>query len=354
MKMRLARSKRRRESFGLDIGSNTVKAVQLRQTGNRWTLTALASVPLPPESIVDGVIKSMHAVVDTIREAVAKAGITARDATIGVAGRELITKKVQMPEVPAKELRDAVQLEAEHHIPFPFDEVFLDYHVVGRHAGSMDLIVVAVKKSKVNDYIAAVEKAGLTAAIVDVDVFALGNQFEHNDADGFGDAVALIDVGASVMKTNVIRGRTSVFARDVPFGGNHYTHAIAERLRTTFDEAERAKLGTSANITTDAIVPALEAVSRDLSLELRRTFDHFGSTSDADHRIGRIVLSGGTARLPGITDFLSSTWKIPVEIARPLERIDVGSSLLEAASAAGPTLAVGVGLALRRTGDGAE
>jgi type IV pilus assembly protein PilM len=352
MKMPFAR--KRRESFGLDIGTSAVKAVQLRQAGNGWTLTALASAPLPADSIVDGVIKAMPPVVDAIKEAVAKAGITARDAAIGVSGRELITKKVQMPEVPAKELRDAVQLEAEHHIPFPFDEVFLDYHVVSRQAGVMDLIVVAVKKSKVNEYVAAVEEAGLTAAVVDVDGFALGNQFEHNYPEDSGDAVALIDVGASVMKTNVVRGGTSVFARDVPFGGNHYTQAIAERLRTTFDEAERAKLGTSADVTIDAIIPALEAVSRDLSLELRRTFDYFGSTTDADHRIGRIVLSGGTARLPGITDYLSSTWKIPVEIARPLERIDVDSRLLEAASAAGPTLAVGVGLALRCPGDGVE
>ncbi len=349
MKMPFAR--KRRDSFGLDIGTSAVKAVEVRQAASGWTLTAFASVPLPAEAIADGVIKDPGAVVDAIKEAVAKAGIKSRDVAIGISGRELITKKVQMPEVPAKELRDAVQLEAEHHIPFAFDEVFLDYHVVSSQAGVMDLIVVAVKKSKVNDYVAVVEQAGLTAAVVDVDGFALGNQFEHNHPEDSTDAVALIDVGASVMKTNVVRGGTSIFTRDVPFGGNLYTQAIADRLHTSFEEAERAKVGTSTNIASDAIVPALEAVSRDLSLELRRTFDYFGSTSDADHRIGRIVMSGGTARLPGVTEYLSSTWKIPVEIARPLERIDVDSPLLEEASVAGPALAVGIGLALRRPGD---
>ncbi len=351
--MKLPFARKRRESFGLDIGTSAVKAVQLREAAGGWTLTAFASVPLPPDVIAEGVIKDPPAVVDAIKQAVAKAGITSREAAIGISGRELITKKVRMPEVPAKELRDAVQLEAEHHIPFAFDEVFLDYHVVSRQGGVMELIVVAVKKSKVNEYVAVVQEAGLEPAIVDVDVFALGNQFEHNYPDDSADAVALIDVGASVMKTNVVRGGTSIFARDVPFGGNHYTQAIADRFHTTFEEAERAKVGTSTDIAANAIVPALEAVSRDLSLELRRTFDYFGSTSDSD-RIGRIVMSGGTARLPGVTDYLSSAWKIPVEIARPLERIDIDSALLEEASAAGPALAVGVGLALRRPGDRVE
>jgi type IV pilus assembly protein PilM len=328
--------------------------VQLGEVAAGWTLTAFASVPLAPDVIAEGAIKDPAAVVDAIKEAVAKADIKSREAVIGVAGRELITKKVQMPEVPAKELRDAVQLEAEHHIPFAFDEVFLDYHVVSRRGGVMELIVVAVKKTKVNEYVAVVEAAGLTPAVVDVDSFALANQFEHNHPEDSADAVALIDVGASIMKTNVVRHGTSIFTRDVPFGGNHYTQAIADRLKTTFVDAERAKVGVSTDIGSDAMVPALEAVSRDLSLELRRTFDYFGSTSESD-RIGRIVLSGGTARLPGVTEYLSSTWKIPVEVARPLERIDINdAALLEEASAAGPTLAVGVGLALRRPGDRPE
>jgi type IV pilus assembly protein PilM len=351
--MKLPFARKRRESFGLDVGTSAVKVVQLREAAGGWTLTAFASAPLPPDAIAEGVIKDPPAVIDAIKQAVAKAGITSREAAIGISGRELITKKVRMPEVPAKELRDAVQLEAEHHIPFAFDEVFLDYHVVSRQGGVMELIVVAVKKSKVNEYVAVVQDAGLEPAIVDVDVFALGNQFEHNYPDDSADTVALIDLGASVMKTNVVRGGTSIFARDVPFGGNHYTQAIADRLHTTFEEAERAKVGTSTDIASDAIVPALEAVSRDLSLELRRTFDYFGSTSESD-RIGRIVMSGGTARLPGVTEYLSTAWKIPVEVARPLERIDIDSALLEEASAAGPALAVGVGLALRRPGDRVE
>jgi type IV pilus assembly protein PilM len=347
MRITLPFPRKQRESFGLDVGTSAVKAVQLRERPGGFALTALGSAPLRASAIAEGTIKEPAAVVEAIREAVASAGITLREATIGIAGRELIMKKVQLPEVPAKELRNAVELEAEHHIPFAFDEVFLDYHVARRHDGMMDLIIVAVKKSKVNEYVAVVEAAGLVPSIVDLDGFALGNQFEVNHLAESPESVALIDMGAAVMKTNVVRGGTPVFVRDIPFGGNQYTQAIADRLRTTFDHAERAKVGEATDITWDSLVPALEAVSRDLALEVRRTFDYFSSTSDSE-RIGRVVMSGGAARLRGLTEYLSTTWSIPVEVARPLERIEVEGHLVDEARAGGPALAVAVGLALRR------
>ena len=343
----------RKPLFGLDIGTSAVKVVQLRESSGNWTLTAFATSPLPPDVIGEGMIKDPPAVVEAIRATVAKAGVTSRGAAIGIAGRELITKKVQLPEVPAKELRDAVQLEAEHHIPFALDEVFLDHHVVSRQDGVMDLLLVAVKKSKVIEYAAVVEEAGLKPVVVDVDTFALANQFEVNHPKDTGEAVALIDMGAAVLKTSVVKGGESVFSRDTAFGGNQYTQAIADRLHTSFEEAEKAKVGEKSSIAWDSIVPALESVSRDLSLEVRRTLDYFGSTAEAE-RIGRIVLSGGAARLPGITEYLSTTWGIPVEVANPFERIGVKPDLAERAKAAGPGLAVAVGLALRKPGDHRE
>jgi type IV pilus assembly protein PilM len=305
--------------------------------------------PVPPEAIADGAVKDAEAVTDAIREAVDRAGIATKEAAIGLSGRELIIKKVQIPEVPAKEIRDAVQLEAEHHIPFAIDEVFLDYHLVGRREGNMELILVAVKKAKVVEYVGLVEDAGFNPVVVDVDGFALGNQFELHGG-GRSDAVALIDIGATVMKTNVLRGGTSIFARDIPFGGNNYTQAIAQHLKIAFDQAEAAKLGQDVGVSWESLVPALETVSRELSLEVQRTFDYFASTADSE-RIGKIVLAGGCARLPGLTDYLASTWGIPVEVAQPFEGIEVGPEHAEAVAAGGPALTVAVGLALRQPGD---
>ncbi len=338
--------RRTSDTFGLDIGSSAVKVVQLHGS----SLIGLGVASLPPDAIAEGTIKDPPSVVEAIKDAVGRAAVGSKEAAIGVSGRELIIKKVQIPEVPVKELRDAVQLEAEHHIPFAIDEVFLDYHVVGRHDGAMDLILVAVKKSKVVEYVGVVEEAGLNAVVVDVDGFALGNQFELNQQNERGEAVALIDIGASIMKTNVLRGGTPIFARDIPFGGNNYTNAIAQHLKIPFDQAESAKLGRDVGVSCESLVPALESVSRELSLEVQRTFDYFASTADSE-RIGKIVLAGGCAQLPGLTDYLSSTWGIPVELAQPFARIDVGGGHSEVVGAAGPSLAVAVGLALRQPGD---
>ena len=157
--------RRTSDTFGLDIGSSAVKVVQLHGS----SLIGLGVASLPPDAIAEGTIKDPPSVVEAIKDAVGRAAVGSKEAAIGVSGRELIIKKVQIPEVPVKELRDAVQLEAEHHIPFAIDEVFLDYHVVGRHDGAMDLILVAVKKSKVVEYVGVVEEAGLNAVVVDVD-----------------------------------------------------------------------------------------------------------------------------------------------------------------------------------------
>ena len=428
--------RKRSEMFGLDIGSSAVKVIQLRETNGVYTLTGLGVVSLPPDVISEGAIKDPLTVTGAIKEAIAKAGVKSTDAVISICGRELIIKKIQIPAVPPKELPDAIQLEAEHHIPFAIDEVFLDYHVVGtqgdnmdlilvavkkskvmeyigvvdeagvkstgavisicgreliikkiqipavppkelpdaiqleaehhipfaidevfldyhlvsEQGGTMDLILVAVKKSKVMEYIGVVDEAGVTPLIVDVDCFALCNQFELNAPEQGEEAVALIDIGASIMKTNVIRGGATIFARDIPFGGNQYTQAIAQRLSVPFEAAEAAKLGKDPNVECDTLVPAIEEVSHELSLEVQRTFDYFASTAESE-RIGKIVLAGGCSQVAGLSEYLASNWGIPVELARPFDRIEVEAPFAEGVAGAGPSLAVAVGLGLRKAGD---
>jgi type IV pilus assembly protein PilM len=339
-----------RESFGLDIGSSAIKIVQLRREHETVRLAALAIVPLPPQAITDSGIKDASTVIEAIREAVIRAGVQTTDACIAICGRELIVKKVQIPEVPAREVHDVIQLEAEHHVPFAIDEVFLDHHVLGTHEGTMDVLLVAAKRSKVVEYMRVVEEAGLTPVVVDIDGFALGNQFELNEADGGAEAVALIDLGASVMKTNVVRQGATIFARDIHFGGNHYTQAIAQNLKIPLEQAEAAKLGHDVGVSWDAMVPALEAVSRDLAVEVQRSLDYFASTAETD-RIAKIVLAGGGAQLAGLGDYLSATWGLPVDLARPFHRVEVDAALADEVAAAGPSLAVAAGLGLRRPGD---
>jgi type IV pilus assembly protein PilM len=344
--------RKKQSTFGLDIGSSVVKVVELTEGRvGEFALQSFATMPMPRDVIAEGTIKDPAVVTEAIRECVDRAGIKTTAAVISISGRESITKRVSLPRVSSKELADAITLEAEHHIPFAVDDVFLDYQVMAESGNAMDVMLVAVKRVKVLEYVAAVEDAGLQAVVVDLDDFAIQNQYEKGHL-AEGEAVALIDLGASVMKTNVVREGLSIFARDVPFGGNNYTDAIAQRLSIPFEKAEAAKQGQAVGVNWDDMVPALEAVSRELSLEVQRTFDYFASMAETE-RIGKIVLSGGCARLSGLDEFLSSSWGIPAEIARPFTgiQVDAGRFPAEEMDRIGPTLAVAVGLGLRRPGD---
>ncbi|HXJ84237.1 MAG TPA: type IV pilus assembly protein PilM [Candidatus Methylomirabilis sp.] len=339
-------------TFGLDIGTSSVKAVELVVGKGTYALKAHAVVPLPRETISEGSIRQPAVVTEAIRECIGKAGITSTAAVISVSGRDSMVKRVSLPKATPKELEDAIFLEAEHHIPFAIDEVFLDYQVMGETANAMSVVLVATKKLKVLEYVAAVEDAGLAAVVVDLDAFALQNQYELNHPSDGSEATALIDIGAAVMKTNVVHGDGSIFARDVPFGGNNYTDAIAHSLNIPVAKAEAAKQGQDVGIDWDDLVPAIEAVSRELSLEIQRTFDYFASTPESE-RISKIVVSGGCAKLTGIEDFLASSWGVPVELARPFGAIDCTSAHLSDADLheIGPSLAVAIGLGLRTPGD---
>src|SRR3990172_2257083 len=145
----------KKTGFGLDVGSSAVKLVQLQEGSKGFTLETFAMVELPPDAIGEGMIKDPPVVVDAIKEVVSRAGVKTKDAVLSVSGRELIMKKIQLPKVTAKELGDAIMLEAEHHINLPIDEVYLDHQVVGQSAGqggTMDVMLGAVKKSKINEY----------------------------------------------------------------------------------------------------------------------------------------------------------------------------------------------------------
>jgi type IV pilus assembly protein PilM len=350
--MQMFRLGKKATTFGLDIGTSSIKVVELAPGKGGYALKSYAMVALPRDAITEGSIRQPATVSDAIRECIGKAGITSTAAVISVSGRDSIVKRIPLPRVTPKELEDAILLEAEHHIPFAIDEVFLDYQVVGETANTMSVVLVATKKMKVLEYVAAVEEAGLEAVVVDLDAFALQNQYELGNPDEGSEATALIDIGAAVMKTNVVRGGASIFARDVPFGGHNYTDAIAQSLGIPVDQAEPAKQGQEVGVDWDDLVPTIESVSRELSLEIQRTFDYVASTSESE-RIGKIVLSGGCAKLAGIEDFLASHWGVPVELARPFSAIDRDAAQLSDTELheIGPHLAVAVGLGLRVPGD---
>lgn len=349
---------RNKLAVGLDIGSSSVKIVQLKERKGGFTLQAFGSAPLPPEAIVDGALMNSSAIVQAIQELVAKEKVKTKEVAIGVRGHSVIIKKISLPRMTQEELDESIQWEAEQYIPFDVKDVNIDTQILTPEAdaaGQMDVLLVAAKKDMINDYTAVCAEAGLTATVVDVDAFAVQNAYEASyDLDPAETAV-LINVGAAVTNINILARGTTTFTRDITMGGNAFTEEIQKQLNISYDEAEALKVGGQGE--TDAVVPqeverVIAGVAEQLAGEIQRSLDFYSATA-ADSRIGKVLLSGGTARIPALFKILEARAGVPVEILNPFKNIEVDNRRFDPAAilAAAPSAAVGVGLALRRAGD---
>jgi type IV pilus assembly protein PilM len=265
----------------------------------------------------------------------------------------VIIKKIQLPSMSEAELGESIQWEAEQYIPFDINDVNLDYVVLGKGEGdTMDVLLVAVKKDRIADYTSVMTQAGKVPALMDVDVFALQNAYEVNygPADG---TVALVNIGASVMNINVLHRGTTIFWRDVGFGGNQYTEAIQRELNLPREDAERLKLGGRVGEhSLQQVVGVLNSVSEDLAAELQKTIDFFVATSSVD-RLDRLVLAGGSAQVLNLDQVLKERFQVPVEVMNPFRNVRYSESSFdpEWINRHAPAMAVAVGLAVRTVGD---
>jgi type IV pilus assembly protein PilM len=343
---------------GLDIGSSAIKAVELKAGGKggaEYQLINVGLEPLPPEAIVDGAIMDSGAVIDAVQRLFSSQKIKTPDVATGVSGNAVIVKKISLPQMSTEELAESIHWEAEQYIPFDIQDVAIDYEVIegGGSGGNMDVLLVAVKKDKISDYTAAITQAGKNPAIVDVDVFALQNCYEVNYGSDPGRVLALLNVGASIMNINIVKGGMSIFNRDIAVGGNQYTDAIQKDLNLSFDQAETLKRGGRVEgAAVENLGPILQAVSESIALEIQKTFDFFKATSSED-RIDRIFLSGGTSKVHGLRDLLADRFDAGVEIMNPFNNITYNPRDFDPdfINEIGPSAAIAVGLAVRKGGD---
>ena len=351
---------KKKSVVGVDIGSSAVKVVELKaggKGGDEFQLLNIGMEPLPPEAIVDGAIMDSGAVIDACQRVFQGQKIKTAEVATSVSGNAVIVKKISLPQMSQEELAESIHWEAEQYIPFDIQDVALDYEVIegGGSGGNMDVLLVAVKKDKISDYTSAISQAGKTASIVDVDVFALQNCYEINYGADPGRVVALLNIGASIMNINIIKGGTSIFNRDIASGGNQYTDAIQKDLNLSFDQAEALKKGERVEgAAPENLSPIIQAVSENVALEIQKTFDFFRATSSED-RIDRIFLSGGTAKIQGLRDLLADRFNeaAGVEILNPFNNVTYNPRDFdpEFINEIGPSAAIAVGLAARRVGD---
>src|SRR5256885_13150572 len=209
-----------RTCVGLDIGSSSVKVVQLKETKKGYELVNFGIEPLPPQTIVDGAIMNQSAVVDAIRQLRVALKLKVRDVATAISGHSVIIKKIKVPMMTPEELEEQIPWEAEHHIPFSKDDVEIDHQLVTAQnmAGQMELLLVAAKKEVVSDFTMVIREAKLMPMVMDVAAFTIQNAFEVNYEANADEAAALINGGAALSNSNNVAGGTSAFNRDVTVG----------------------------------------------------------------------------------------------------------------------------------------
>ena len=345
-----------KQCIGLDIGSSSVKAVQLKKKGNGWALQAFGMQPLVPQTIVDGTIMDQGAVADALRQLWQRLKLKPKEVALAIAGHSVIIKKITVPMMRPDELAANIRNEAEHHIPFGRDDVEIDYHVTNQQtaSGQTELLLVAAKKEVVSDYVQVVRDAGLSPQVVDVAAFASQNGFELNYQLDPRETVVLINIGHAISNINVVRNGVSLFTRDVTIGGNAFTEEIQKQLGIAYDEAEAYKVGGTQ--TEDGVVPqevlrVMEGVSEVMAGEFQRSLDFFLATA-ADANVTRIVLAGGTSKVTSLHRAIERRSRLPLEVADAWRQVEVDPSLDRTYLAAhSPEALIGVGLAMRAAGD---
>jgi type IV pilus assembly protein PilM len=345
----------RRDSHyvSLDIGSSTLKFLEVDGTGQQLTIRSFGSAPVPSSAVQNNMIVEPDAVAGIIKGLLKKAGATASEAITAVPGPAVIIKKLQLPSQAPAELENSVLFEAGNFIPESLENVNLDYMItdVLEKERQFEVLLVAVKRDIINSYTSTVRLAGLEPVVVDVDYFALENMYELNYPPSEQDVVALVNIGARYSCMNILRGGRSTFTGDVPVGGKEFNDALVRNLGVTAAEAETIKLGTHPQHPLEQVEPVLQPVKEFLAEEIHRALSFFW-TAATDEQISTIVLAGGASRVPGLMQLLSERLEVPVHVVNPLSNVTLASGVdrarLERDAA---SYAIAVGLGVRRPGD---
>lgn len=346
--------KKKKEVVGIDIGSSSVKLVQLKDVKGSLHLLNIGIYPLPPEAIVDNTLMDSSAIATAIKNLVASLGIKIKDVACSISGNSVIIRKIVLPAMPQEELEDQIYWEAEQYIPFDINDVNMDFQILSpdnNDPSKMNVLLVASKKDIINDYVSVFSESGLQLSVVDVDSFAVQNAFEANYAYNPEDVIALVNIGASVMNINIIKEGITLFTRDVQMGGNLYSEEIQKQLGLSSEDAEIAKILVQ-DTTNEPLRNVVLKVNETITQEIRRSIDFYNSTAN-DDRITGIFISGGCAKVYNLINTVAEKIGLPVEKLNPFARLiynekDFDSEYLQEM---GPFMAVPVGLAIRRVGD---
>jgi type IV pilus assembly protein PilM len=354
---------------GLDIGTSSIKVVQVKQNVDKWHLTALGIVDIPNE-----VQESKNpefqraALAETIKRVFKEKGIKTKRVVTSLSGDSVIIRYVKLPFMTVEEMRSTISHEAEQYIPLNIDQVILDFQILGETQEDgqkkMDVLLVAAKVDVVDQHLALLKLAGLIPVVIDLDTFALENAYEINRLEPNEETIALINMGASQSTINILEGNTTRFTRDIPVAGNDFTREIQKEFNLKFVEAEELKK-THGTISMEEDDFSLSTVSHKddrvlrmsdvmtpvlnkLLGEIRRSFDYY-ETQARKKTVERVVLLGGSAKLKNVNRFLANKLGIPVENFATFRNVDIEKGIdSEYLADKEYQLGVCLGLALRK------
>ncbi len=360
---------KKNQLVGLDIGSHSIKLVEIDDSKKGMILKNFGIVHLPKDTIVEGSIKEIEVAATAIRNLFKNLNVKNKNVATSISGFSVIVKKISIAKRDEAALESSIQEEAEQYIPFDISDVNLDYEILSdsddipgegfdddissHDSDLMDVMLVAAKKDIIEEYESLIHLAGLNPVVMDVDAFALQNAFEASTTDASG-CYAIINIGAEELGINAIKNGTSMFTRDSSYGGAQITDTISSQFDVSYEEAEKIKLGGAE--VEDKDKPALEEIFTTMVSgwvqETSRALD-FLSTTYPEEKIEKIFVSGGACKIPDFMKYLEMETGIPVEELNPFGGLQINEKIFDPKylSDIAPQAGVAVGLALRSVGD---
>jgi len=339
----------KRRSIGLDVGSGFVKLVEIDHSGEQPEVVQVAMRPLVADAIVEGEIMDPGLVSDTISGLIQEAGLKGRDVVTAVGGHDVIIKPIEMDRMKESDAREVIRWEAEQHVPFDIKSVELDFQILNPLAEGlqMEVLLVAAKRELVDNKVSLLLDAGVSPCVIDVDAFALHNAFEYNYPEAMEGIVALVNVGHETTNVNILEDGTPILTRDIPFGSRRVREDLQRERGLTAEQAEDIVQGREELAEMPQLV---ESSADEVAVGIERA-SAFLMTRQSGAGLGQIFLSGGGARIPGMSDALGRRMSVETQVVNPFERIPVradmgGNVILEEAA---PMLLLPLGLALRVT-----
>lgn len=348
---------KRQPLIGVDISSSAVKVLELSKSGSQYRVERYAVEPLPQNAVVEHAITEVEQVSAAVERAVKRSGSKCKNVALAVPGTHVITKTIKMPaNLSDKDLHTQVEMEADHYIPYPLDEVNLDYQVLGPSEDNPEennLLLAACRKEIVDDYVAVVDAPGLVAKVVDIETYSMESAFhmiaQQMPGGGMEKTVAILDVGATTTNINVIHNNFSVYTRDHTFGGRQLTEEIQRRYGLSYEEAGLAKKqgGLPDNYQTDVLRPFMEAMCQ----EIMRALQFFYSSSPFNS-VDQLLLAGGCSQIPGVDELVAARIGVPAMIANPFSSMSLASRIKpQILGNDAPSLMIACGLAIRSFDD---